>query len=115
MKRVAGKSVDILNKDKNLLGTYVYTEVSKPDTYSVDYTDKQGNEKTLVKEVTKADITLLVTQAFNTNVRNFVAGLARPKTGSKLSAYEEFFASKGIDTKGIAVEKLIEKLKDMTK
>lgn len=112
-KRVYGQSVEILDKAKNLLGSYVFTEVSKPDTYSVEYTDIKGDSHTLTKEITKADITELVTQAFNTNVRNYVAGLARPTKPSKLKAYEAFFAEKGIDTTGIDTDKLIAKLKEM--
>ena len=114
MKREFGKSIEILDKQKNLLGTYVYTEIPKADTYTVEYTDKQGNEHTLTKEITKADITDLVTQAFNTNVRNFVAGLARPSKPSKLKAYEEYFAEKGIDVTGIDTDKLLEKLKELS-
>lgn len=110
-KRENGQSVEILDKQKNVLGTYVYTEVSKADTYEVEYTDKQGKVHSLIKEITKADVTALLTQAFNTNVRNFVAGLARPSKPSKLKAYEAFFAEKGIDVTGIDTEKLIAKLK----
>ena len=113
-KREVGQQVEILDKGKNLLGTYIYTEISKPDTYSVDYTDKQGNKHALTKEITKQDITALVTQAFNVNVRNYIAGLARPSKPSKLKAFEEFFASKGVDVIGIDTDKLIEKLKDFT-
>jgi hypothetical protein len=113
-KREAGKTVEVLDKAKNLLGTYVYTEVAKPDTYIVECTNKAGNSFTVTKEITKADITALVTQAFNTNVRNYVAGLARPSKPSKLKAYEAFFAEKGIDTTGIDTDKLIAKLKEMS-
>jgi hypothetical protein len=112
-KREAGKEVEVLDKAKNLLGTYVYTEVSKPDTYSVQCTDKAGNSFTVTKEIVKADITALVTQAFNINVRNYVAGLARPSKPSKLKAFEAYFAEKGIDVTGIDTDKLIAKLKDI--
>jgi hypothetical protein len=112
-KREDGKVVEVLDKEKNLLGTYVFTEVSKPDTYIVDCTNKAGNSFTVTKEITKADITALVTQAFNTNVRNYVAGLARPSKPSKLKAYEAYFAEKGIDVTGIDTDKLIAKLKDI--
>ena len=113
-KREIGQQVEILDKDKNLLGTYIFTEVSKADTYVVDYTDIKGNAHTLTKEITKKDVTELLTQAFNTNVRNYVAGLARPSKPSKLKAYEAFFAEKGIDTTGIDTDKLIAKLKEIT-
>ena len=106
---------EVKNKAGEILGTYKLTEVVKADTYTVTYTNKAGDNLQLVKEITRDDILKLASQQFNTNVRNYVAGMAREKKGSKLSAYEAFFASKGIDTKGIAVEQLVEKLKEMTK
>lgn len=111
--RKLNEVVEVKDKAGNVLGTYVYTEVGKPDTYVVDCTDKKGNSFTVTKEITKADITALVTQAFNINVRNYVAGLAREKKGTKLSAYEAYFAEQGIDTKGVPADKLIEKLKEL--
>lgn len=112
-KREIGQQVEILDKDKNLLGSYTFTEVSKPDTYMVDCVNKEGQAFVVTKEITKADITLLVTQAFNTNIRNYVAGMARPSKPSKLKAYEAYFAEKGIDVTGIDTDKLIAKLKEM--
>ena len=106
---------EVKNKAGEVLGTYELTEIVKADTYTVAYTNKAGDDLQLAREISKDDILKLASQQFNTNVRNYVAGLAREKKGSKLSAYEAFFASKGIDTKGIAVEKLVEKLKEMTK
>ena len=114
MKREVGQMVEILDKDKNLLGSYTFTEVSKPDTYIVSCINKAGQEITITKEITKKDVTALLTQAFNTNVRNYVAGLARPSKPSKLKAYEEYFAEKGIDVTGIDTDKLIAKLKELT-
>jgi len=112
-KREAGKVIEVLDKQKNLLGTYIFTEVSKPDTYIVDCTDKAGKSFTLTKEITKPDVTALLTQAFNINVRNYVAGLARPSKPSKLKAFEAYFAEKGIDVTGVDTEKLIAKLKEL--
>ena len=114
MKREIGQQVEILDKDKNLLGTYVFTEVSKPDTYIVDCVNKAGKAFVVTKEITKKDVTALLTQAFNTNIRNYIAGLARPSKPSKLKAYEEYFAEKGIDVTGIETDKLITKLKELT-
>lgn len=114
-KREDGKIVEIWDTGKkNLLGTYVYTAIPKPDTYVIDCADKKGNAFKLTKEINKADVVALTTQGFNTNVRNYVAGLARPTKPSKLKAYETFFAEKGIDVTGIDTEKLIAKLKDLT-
>lgn len=113
-KREVGKMVEILDKQKNLLGSYTFTEVSKPDTYIVSCVNKSGQEITITKEITKKDVTALLTQAFNTNIRNYVAGLARPTKPSKLKEYEAFFASKGIDTTKIPTDKLLEKLKELS-
>lgn len=104
---------DIKNKAGEILGTYAPTEVTKADTYEVEYTNKAGDNLTKVIEVDKTEFAKLASQAFNTNIRNFVAGLARDKKGTKLSAYETYFAEQGIDTKGISADKLIEKLKDL--
>lgn len=104
---------DIKNKAGEVLGQYDLVEVTKPDTYEVKYINKAGAKLTKTVEVDKTSFAKLASQAFNTNIRNFVAGLARPKTGSKLGAYEAYFQKQGIDTAGIPVEKLIEKLKDL--
>ena len=106
---------EVKNKVGEVLGTYELTEIEKAGSYTVEYTNKAGSKLTVVKEINKEDILKLATQQFNTNVRNYVAGLARDKKGSKLGAYEAFFSEQGIDTKGIPVDKLIEKLKDFTK
>jgi ribosomal protein L23 len=111
--RKLNEVVEVKDKAGNVLGTYIYTEVGKPDTYIVDCTNKAGNSFTVTKEITKADITALVTQAFNVNVRNYVAGLARPSKPSKLKAFEAYFTEKGIDVTGIDTDKLIAKLKEM--
>ena len=104
---------EIKNKAGEILGTYEQTEIVKADTYTASYVDKAGNEKALTKEVTKDDILKLATQQFNTNVRNFVAGLARVGKPSKLKAFEAYFAEKGIDVTGVDTDKLIAKLKEM--
>lgn len=88
---------DIKNKAGEILGTYELTEVTKADTYEIAYTDKNGTELTKVIEVDKATFIKLASQAFNTNVRNFVAGLAREKADSKIALLKEYCRSKGID------------------
>ena len=111
--RKLNEVVEVKDKQGNVLGTYVYTEIPKADTYIIECSNKAGNSFTVTKEITKADITSLVTQAFNVNVRNYVAGLARPSKPSKLKAFEEYFAEKGIDVVGVDTETLISKLKDL--
>ena len=112
-KREDGLVIEVLDKQKNVLGTYTYTAVNKPDTYVVVCTDKDGKEFTVTKEITKADVAMLLTQAFNINVRNYIAGKARPSKPSKLKAYEAFFAEHDINVEGLDTEKLIEKLKPL--
>ena len=103
---------EVKNKAGDILGTYELTAITKPDTYEVIYTNKAGTELTIVKVLTKDDIQNLASQAFNTNVRNYVAALARPSKPSKLKAFEAYFAEKGIDVTGIDTETLIAKLKE---
>jgi len=105
---------DIKNKAGEIIGSYEQVEALKVGTVVLTFVDKTGQEATYSKEVAKDDIVRLATQQFNTNVRNFVAGLARPSKPSKLKAYEAYFAEKGIDVTGIDTEDLIAKLKDLT-
>ena len=88
---------EVKNKAGEILGTYELTDVVKADTYTVSYADKAGNELTLTKEVTKDDILKLASQQFNTNVRNYVAGLAREKADTKTAVLKEYIKSLGID------------------
>lgn len=88
---------EVKNKVGEVLGTYELTEIVKADTYTIAYTDKAGTELTVVKEITKDDILKLASQQFNTNVRNYVAGLAREKKDSKLALLKAYIRSKGID------------------
>ena len=88
---------DVKNKQGEILGSYELIDVTKADTYEVMTVNKDGQEETLTKVVTKDDILKLASQQFNTNVRNYVAGLAREKQDSKLALMKEFIRSKGID------------------
>lgn len=108
-----GNLMDVKNKAGDILGTYELTVMTKAGTYEVKCTDKQGNKLSLVKEISSADGWKLASQQFNTNVRNYIAGLARPSRPSKLKAFEAYFAEKGIDVIGIDTDKLIAKLKDL--
>ena len=88
---------DVKNKQGEILGSYEQTEIVKADTYEVMTVNKDGQEETLTKVVTKDDILKLASQQFNTNVRNYVAGLAREKKDSKTALLKEYIKSKGID------------------
>ena len=91
------KMQDVKNKQGEILGTYEVTDVTKADTYEVLIVNKDGQEETLTKVVTKEDILKLATQQFNTNVRNYVAGLAREKKDSKTALVKEYIKKLGID------------------
>jgi len=88
---------EVKNKAGEILGTYELTEVNKADTYEVAYTDKEGNEGTITKEVTKDEILKLASQQFNTNIRNYVAGMAREKKDTKTAVLKDYIKSLGID------------------
>ena len=88
---------EVKNKAGEILGTYELTEVVKADTYTVAYSNKAGDDLQLVKDITKDDILKLASQQFNTNVRNFVAGLAREKADTKTAVLKEYIKSLGID------------------
>lgn len=88
---------DVKNKQGEVLGSYELTDVTKADTYGVMVVNKDGQEETLTKVVTKEDILKLASQQFNTNVRNYVAGLAREKKDTKTALLKEYIKSQGID------------------
>jgi 3-oxoacyl-[acyl-carrier-protein] synthase III len=88
---------DIKNKAGEILGSYEQTEITKADTYEVTTVNKDGQEVILTKEVTKDDILKLASQQFNTNIRNYVAGLAREKKDTKTALLKEYIKSQGID------------------
>ena len=88
---------NVKNKAGEILGSYELTTITKPDTYEVTCVNKDGQEIPLVRTITKEDILTLATQQFNTNVRNYVAGLAREKKDSKTALLKEYIKSQGID------------------
>jgi len=88
---------DVKNKKGEVLGSYELTSITKPDTYNVTCVNKDGQEIPITKEVTKEDILKLATQQFNTNIRNYVAGLAREKKDSKLALMKAYLLKQGID------------------
>ena len=88
---------EVKNKQGEVLGSYELTTITKPDTYEVECINKDGQEVNVVKEVTKDDILKLASQQFNTNVRNYIAGLAREKKDSKTALLKEYIKSQGID------------------
>ena len=88
---------DVKNKQGEVLGSYELTSITKPDTYEVTCVNKDGQEIPKSVEVTKEGILQLASQQFNTNVRNYVAGLAREKKDSKTALLKEYIKSQGID------------------
>jgi len=89
---------EVKNKAGEVLGSYELTVIEKPDTYTPTVVNKEGQEVAYTKEVNKAVILKLASQQFNTNVRNFVAGLARVKQDTKTAVMKDFIKSFGIDT-----------------
>ena len=88
---------DVKNKTGEVLGSYELVEIVKADTYAPTCVNKDGQEVEYSKDVTKDDILKLASQQFNTNVRNYVAGLAREKKDTKIALLKEYIRSKGID------------------
>ena len=97
---------DVKNKRGQVIGSYEEITITKPDTYTATCVNKDGQELTYTKEVSKEDILALATRQFNTNVRNYVAGLAREKKDSKLALMKAYLLKQGID-----VTKSVEDLK----
>ena len=88
---------DVKNKAGEVLGSYELRSITKPDIYEVTCVNKDGQEILKSVEVTKEGILQLASQQFNTNVRNYVAGLAREKKDSKTALLKEYIKSQGID------------------
>ena len=90
---------EVKNKTGELLGQYeeVDTIEYKDSTFEVDYVNKDGQVGIKTVSVTKKDILHLATKQVNTDVRNYVAGLAREKKDSKTALLKEYIKSQGID------------------
>ena len=90
---------EVKNKAGEILGTYELTEIAefKAQDIETKLTDKEGNERAITRPIDKAGILKLATQQFNTNTRNFVAGLAREKKDTKTAVLKEYIKSLGID------------------
>lgn len=88
---------DVKNKQGEILGTYELIEIDKAGTYAPTCVDRDGKEVTYTKEVSNADVKKLASQQFNTNTRNYIAGLAREKKDSKTALLKEYIKSQGID------------------
>ena len=88
---------DVKNKAGEVLGSYELTEKLVAGKNAPMVINRDGQEEVYSKDITKEDITKLATQQFNTNVRNYVAGLAREKKDTKIALLKEYIRSKGID------------------
>ena len=88
---------DVKNKAGEVLGSYELTTITKPDTYEVMCVNKDGQEIPRTIEVSKEAILALATQQFNTNIRNYVAGLAREKADTKATLLKAYCLKEGID------------------
>ena len=111
---------DVKNKQGEVIGRYTPIEDNeleyKETTFEQDCEDKNGVALVKAVAVSKKGILHRAVKDINTDVRNYVAGLARPKKGTaqeKLLAYEAFFKEKGFDVSGIAPDKLISTLEEI--
>lgn len=88
---------EVKNKQGEVLGNYELTEEIVVGVNAPTCVNKDGQEEVYSKDITKKDITKLATQQFNTNVRNYIAGLARTKKDSKTALVKEYIKKMGID------------------
>jgi len=68
---------EVKNKQGQVIGSYEEVSITKPDSYSATCVNKDGQELTYTKEVSKEDILALATRQFNTNVRIMKAYLLK--------------------------------------
>ena len=88
---------EVKNKAGEVLGSYELTEKLTAGLNEVTCVNKDGQEIAYTKELTKEGISKLAVQQFNTNVRNYVAGLAREKKDSKLALMKAYLLQQGFD------------------
>lgn len=93
---------DVKNKQGEVIGQYTPIEVAdfdyKEASYTSDCVNKDGQAQQKTVTVTKKSILQLAVKQVNTDVRNYVAGLAREKKDSKVAVMKEYIQSLGIDT-----------------
>lgn len=92
---------DVKNKAGEVIGQYTPVEVVemeyKDNTFISDCIDRAGTALTKTVSVTKKSILQLAVKQVNTDIRNYVAGLAREKKDSKLAVLKDYIRSQGVD------------------
>jgi len=103
--------IDIKNKKGEVIGQYEKVGIAEYKTQSIStaVVNANGEQSDKTVEVTKETILALATQQLNTNVRNYVAGLAREKKDTKTALLKEYLRSKGIDL-SLSVEEIKQQL-----
>lgn len=106
--------IDIKNKKGEVIGQYDKVEIAeyKAQSISTVVINANGEQSNKTVEVTKDSILALATQQLNTNVRNFVAGLAREHKDSKTAILKDFLRSKGIDL-SLSIEEIKQQLENL--
>lgn len=102
---------DVKNKSGEVIGQYTpIEELDYKDTsFTSDCINKDGQAVLKTVEVTKKSILHLAVKQVNTDIRNYVAGLAREKKDSKLALLKEYIRSQGINV-DLPIEELKKEL-----
>ena len=92
---------DVKNNKGEVIGQYTPMEdvdiEYKDITFVSDCIDKDGKDLTKTIAVDKKGILHRAVKDINTDVRNYVAGLAREKADTKTAVLKEYIKSLGID------------------
>jgi len=92
---------DVKNKAGEVIGQYTPIEDSeleyKETAFNQLCVDIDGHELTKTVAVDKKNILHRAVKDINTDVRNYVAGLARPKKDSRVALFKEYIKSQGVD------------------
>jgi hypothetical protein len=92
---------DVKNKAGEIIGQYTPVEDTEIEYKEQSFTqlcvNKDGQELQKTVSVDKKDILHRAVKDVNTDVRNYVAGLAREKKDTKIALLKEYIRSKGID------------------
>lgn len=92
---------DVKNKAGEVIGQYTPVEdvemEYKEMTFSQLCVDKEGHELQKGVAINKTNILHRAVKDVNTDVRNYVAGLAREKKDSKTALFKQYIKEQGID------------------
>ena len=93
---------DVKNKAGEIIGQYTPVEDTEIEYKEMSFSqlcvDKDGHELQKEVAVDKKNILHRAVKDVNTDVRNYVAGLAREKKDTKTAVMKDFIKELGIDT-----------------